>query len=133
MAGFAQTLLRASRLLGRPELAEAARHAADAGIAHIPRMDGSILCCGLAGIGTMAIDLAQHDPAGGQAYWDAARAAAEQMLLRRSGPAERPAFLRRSLTDHSASLGLGVAGIHSFFRRLALGGGADPMPFPVGS
>jgi hypothetical protein len=127
MAGFAQTLLGAGRLLDEPALIDAAHYAAEAAIAHIPRMDGSILCCGLAGIGTMAIDLALHDPAGGEAYWDAASAAAAQMLLRRSGPPDRPTFVRPKLTDHSASLWLGVAGIHSFFRRLGERAGADPM------
>ncbi|NUR58531.1 MAG: hypothetical protein HOV87_07535 [Catenulispora sp.] len=130
MAGFAQTLLGAGRLLEEPALIDAAHYAAEAANAHIPRMDGSILCCGLAGIGTMAIDLALHDPAGGEAYWDAAHAAGAQMLLRRSGPPDRPTFVRPKLTDHSASLALGVAGIHSFFRRLGQRGGADPMPFP---
>lgn len=130
MAGFAQTLLSAGRLLDEPALTDAAHYAAQAAIAHIPRMDGPILCCGLAGIGTMSIDLALHDPANGEPYWDAAHAAAAQMLLRRSGPPDRPTFVRPKLTDHSASLALGVAGIHSFFRRLGQRGGGDPMPFP---
>jgi serine/threonine protein kinase len=133
-AGFSQTLLRAGDLLADPALTNAARYAVDAAVAHVPRMDRPIQCCGLAGIGNAVIDLALHDaaidPAGSAKYWDAAWAVAKQMLLRRSGPAERPAFIRHDLADHSASWALGTAGMLSFFRRLDQRGSSDGTPLP---
>ncbi|NUR60375.1 MAG: protein kinase/lanthionine synthetase C family protein, partial [Catenulispora sp.] len=121
LSGIASSLLGAADLLGDQRYAAAARRAADACISLIPRVDKPFQCCGLAGIGSMLIDFAVHD--GDEKYWTAARAVAAQMLLRSAGPADHPVFVKDNPGDYSASWAYGLAGILSFFRRLARGGG----------
>ena len=55
LAGIATSLLTAAEYLNEANYRAAARRAADACIALIPRMDKPTQCCGLAGIGTMLI------------------------------------------------------------------------------
>jgi hypothetical protein len=121
LSGIASSLLVAADHLGDPRYADAARRAADACVALVPRVDKPFQCCGLAGIGSMLIDLAVHD--GDEKYWTAARAVAAQMLLRSAGPADHPVFVKDNPGDYSASWAYGLAGILSFFRRLSRGGG----------
>jgi len=92
-------------------------------------MDKPTQCCGLAGIGTMLIDVAAQD--GGERYWQGSRAVVAQMLLRSAGPAEHPVFVRDDPGEYSASWAYGLAGILGFFRRLARRGG--PVALGVGS
>jgi hypothetical protein len=115
LSGIAQSLAEAGSVLGDPALVDAAKVAADACLAHVPRMDSPIQCCGLAGVGTMLIDLAAHD----ERYWDGAYEVVSQMLLRSSGPAGHPVFLKDDPGDYSASWAYGIAGILGFYRRLA--------------
>lgn len=129
LAGIATSLLIAAEYLNDANYRAAARRAADACIALIPRMDKPTQCCGLAGIGTMLIDAAGQD--GGERYWQGARAVVAQMLLRSAGPAEHPVFVRDDPGEYSASWAYGLAGILGFFRRLSRGGG--PVALGVGS
>ena len=127
LSGIASSLLMAADQLGDRRYAAAARRAADACVALVPRVDKPFQCCGLAGIGSMLIDLAVHD--GDEKYWTAARAVAAQMLLRSAGPADHPVFVKDNPGDYSASWAYGLAGILSFFRRLSRGGGPAMLSF----
>ncbi|GAA1996730.1 lanthionine synthetase LanC family protein [Catenulispora subtropica] len=125
LSGIASSLLMAGDHLGEPQYVAAARRAADACIALIPRVDKPVQCCGLAGIGNMLIDVAAHDD--DEKYWDAAHAVAAQMLLRSAGPADHPVFVKNNPTDYSASWAYGLAGILGFFRRLSRHGGPTAL------
>jgi hypothetical protein len=140
LAGIATSLLAAGDSLNEPAYTAAARRAADACIALIPRMDKPTQCCGLSGIGNMLIDVAGSDGdgggggrggVGGERYWDATRAVVAQMLVRSAGPAEHPVFVRDEPGEYSASWAYGIAGILGFFRRLSHGGG--PMALAAGA
>lgn len=137
LAGIATALLTAGEYLNDSRYTDAARRAADACVALIPRMDKPTQCCGLAGIGNMLIDVARADSGGvgdgdgGERYGRAARAVVAQMLVRSAGPADHPVFVRDRPGEYSASWAYGVAGILSFYRRLSRGGG--PMALAVGS
>jgi class IV lanthipeptide synthase len=129
LAGIATSLLTAGEYLNDPAYTDAARRAANACVALIPRMDKPTQCCGLSGIGNMLIDLATRD--GDERYWQAARAVVAQLLVRSAGPAGHPVFGRDTPGEYSASWAYGLTGILSFFRRLARGGG--PMALTVSS
>ena len=129
LAGIARSLLHAGDVLDDPALLTAARQAADACVAFLPRVSVASQCCGAAGIGNTLIDFALHDA--DQRYWDAATAVAAEMLLRGSGPAGHPVFKRDAPEDNSASWAFGVAGTLAFFRRLSHRGGATGLPLPI--
>ena len=129
LAGIALSLLTAGEYLNDSGYTDAARRAADACIALVPRMDKPTQCCGLAGIGNMLIDVACRE--GDERYWEAARAVVAQLLVRSAGPADHPVFVRDHPGEYSASWAYGIAGILSFFRRLSRGGG--PMALAVSS
>lgn len=125
LAGIAISLLTAGEYLNDSAYTDAARRAADACIALIPRMDKATQCCGLSGIGNMLIDLATRD--GDERYWQASRAVVAQLLVRSAGPAGHPVFVRDTPGEYSASWAYGLAGILSFFRRLSRGGGPTAL------
>jgi hypothetical protein len=127
LAGIALSLLTAGVYLNDAAYTAAARRAADACIALIPRVDKPTQCCGLAGIGNMLIGLAAQE--GDERYREAAYAVVAQMLVRSAGPARHPIFVRPRPGEYSASWAYGLAGILSFFRRLSRGGG--PMALAV--
>ncbi|MFD0636809.1 lanthionine synthetase LanC family protein [Catenulispora yoronensis] len=130
LSGIASTLLFAGDCLGDARYVAAARRAADACIALVPRIDKPIQCCGLAGVGNMLIDVAVHDD--DEKYWGAARGVIGQMLLRSAGAPGHPLFVKDNPTEYSASWAYGVAGILSFFRRFLRGGGAMVLGVGVG-
>jgi hypothetical protein len=121
LAGIATGLLTAGEYLNSAEYIHAARRAADACVALIPRMDKPTQCCGLSGIGNMLIDVAGHEA--DEQYWAAARAVVAQLLVRSAGPAGHPILVRDDPGEYSASWAYGVTGILGFFRRLSRGGG----------
>ena len=129
LAGIAISLLTAGEYLNEPGYTDAGRRAAGACTALIPRVDKPTQCCGLAGIGNMLIDVACRE--GDERYWEAARAAVAQLLVRSAGPAGHPVFVRDHPGAYSASWAYGVAGILSFFRRLSRGGGPMALAAPA--
>jgi hypothetical protein len=128
LSGIAPVLLLASTVLQDPSLARLARDTTETCIAYLPRLSTPGRCCGIAGVGSVLIDLAisTHD----ERYWHAAERAGIQILLRSAGTPSHlilPAGPGHSSTGWAA----GLAGVLSFFRRLARHGEPDSIPLPT--
>jgi class IV lanthipeptide synthase len=128
LAGIAPVLLHAGDVLHDHALGALARRLADVCLDFLPHVSVPVQCCGLAGIGNLFVDLAVHDCSG--QYWAAAYATARQLLMRSTGPADHPVFVKDSLEEYGASWAFGVAGQLAFFRRLARHGGPGSVPMP---
>ncbi|MEO3821915.1 lanthionine synthetase LanC family protein [Plantactinospora sp. B24E8] len=128
LSGITQTLWYAGRVLDDAELADLAGHLADVCTTFLPRVSVAVQCCGSAGVGNMLIDLALQDT--DPRYWEAARAAGVQMLLRGAGTNTHPVFVAEEPGAKSASWAFGVAGFLSFFRRLSRRGGTAGLSSP---
>jgi hypothetical protein len=128
LSGIAPVLMLASTVLQDPSLAVLARDAADTCIAYLPQLSTPGRCCGIAGVGSVLIDLAisTHD----ERYWHAAELAGVQILLRSGGTPSHPIIPVRA-SQSSAGWAAGLAGLLSFFRRLAHRGGRDSIPLPA--
>jgi tRNA A-37 threonylcarbamoyl transferase component Bud32 len=126
LAGIGQTFLHASTVLGDMSFADLAGQAADACIARVPRLRTLGQCCGAVGVGSYLLDLATVQQS--ERYQDAAHAVAAHLLIRSAGPPGHPRFVTRDAPpDRSLSWAHGLAGLLSFFRRLARGG-PDCLP-----
>lgn len=128
LAGIAPVLLHAGDVLHDHSLGTLARRLADVCLDFLPQVSVPVQCCGLVGIGNLFVDLAVHDSSG--QYWAAAHATARQLLIRSTGPANHPVFVKDSLEEYGASWAFGVAGQLAFFRRLARHGGPGSLPLP---
>jgi tRNA A-37 threonylcarbamoyl transferase component Bud32 len=126
LTGIGQTLLHASTVLHDPGLASIARQSAQACMAMLPRLGSLGQCCGAAGVGNFLVDLAMLDD--NDRYWGGAYEVAAHMLRRSAGPIDRPVFTETDPDSFAASWATGVAGILTFFRRLAAQGGSDILP-----
>jgi len=126
LAGIAPVLLHAGDVLDDSAFGALARRLADLCADFLPYVSAPIQCCGLVGIGNLFVDLAVHDSSGH--YWAAAHATARQLLMRSTGPANHPVFVKDSLEEYGASWSFGVAGQLAFFRRLAGHGGPGSLP-----
>lgn len=129
LTGIGQTLMHAGAVLGDPDLSCLARQSAHACLALVPRVSALGQCCGAAGVGNFFIDLAMLDDA--DRYLAAAYEVAAHLLRRSGGPLGRPIFTETGLAGFAASWASGVAGILTFFRRLAVKGGPDILPMPM--
>jgi tRNA A-37 threonylcarbamoyl transferase component Bud32 len=127
LTGIGQTLLHGSVVLQAPGLATLARQAAEVCIALVPRQGTLGQCCGAAGVGNFLIDLALLDQ--DERYWDDALKVAAHLLLRSAGPAHHPILTDPAPGSFGASWAAGLAGLLTFFRRLADRGGPDILPF----
>ncbi|MGH3155192.1 MAG: lanthionine synthetase C family protein, partial [Streptosporangiaceae bacterium] len=128
LSGIAPVLLLASTLLQDPSLARLARDTTETCIAYLPRLGAPGRCCGIAGVGSVLIDLAISTQ--DERYWHAAERAGVQILLCSAGTPSHlilPAHPSHSSTGWTA----GLAGLLSFFRRLARHGGPDSIPLPT--
>lgn len=127
LAGIGQTLLYASTVLDDGDLADLARAAADRCAASVSRLSKPGQCCGIAGVGNYLMNVAATDKTG--RYQEAARDVAAHLLLRSAGTPAHPRYFAPGTAPHrSLSWSHGLAGILSFFRRLAHGG---PEPIPA--
>lgn len=125
LAGIAPVLLHAGDVLPDHTLGPLARRLADVCLDFLPQVSVPVQCCGLVGIGNLLVDLAIHDSS--EHYWAAAHATARQLLIRSTGPANHPVFVKDSLEEYGASWSFGVAGQLAFFRRLARHGGPGSL------
>jgi tRNA A-37 threonylcarbamoyl transferase component Bud32 len=128
LSGIAPVLLLASTVLQDPSLARLARDTAETCIAYLPRLSTPGRCCGIAGVGSVLIDLAVSTQ--DERYWHAAERAGVQILLRSAGT---PSHLILPASPGHSSTGWagGLAGLLSFFRRLARRGEPDSIPLPT--
>lgn len=125
LSGIAPVLMLASTVLQDPSLAILGRDTADTCIAYLPQLSTPGRCCGIAGVGNLLIDLAVRT--GDERYWHAAERAGVQVLLRSAGTASH-LILPAHAGHSSAGWAAGLAGVLSFFRRLANRGGPDSVP-----
>lgn len=128
LSGIAPVLLLASTVLQDPSLARLARDTTEICIAYLPRLGAPGRCCGIAGVGSVFIDLAIRTQ--DERYWHAAERAGVQILLCSAGTSGHlvlPAHASHSRTGWAA----GLAGVLSFFRRLARRGEPDSIPLPI--
>lgn len=120
LAGVARVLHSCGQILDEPELTGAAIQASEACLNWVPRMATIGQCCGLAGVGSMLLNLALARRSAGRS--DGLELVAGQLLRRSSGPVGRPVFRAGS---HDTSWGYGTAGALAFFRSMrdgAIGG-----------
>ncbi len=127
LSGIAPVLLLAGTVLADPSLTGLALDTADTCIAYLPRLSTPGRCCGIAGVGSFLIDFAISTQ--DERYWDAAERAGVQILLRSAGTPGHPIF-PADPNHSSAGWAAGLAGILSFFRRLARRGEPDSIPLP---
>lgn len=127
LSGIAPVLLLAGTVLQDPTLARLAGDATETCIAYLPRLSTPGRCCGIAGIGSVLIDFAIKTQE--ERYWHAAERAGVQILLRSAGT---PSHLIIPATPGQSGTGwaAGLAGLLSFFRRLARRGEPDSIPLP---
>jgi tRNA A-37 threonylcarbamoyl transferase component Bud32 len=123
LAGIGPVLLQASAVLDDKSLASLAKEAADACIAGVPRFGTLGRCCGAAGVGSFLIDLAVSTE--DERYWRAAQDVGTHLLLRSAGPPAHPVFVKDTGVLGGPTWSQGLAGLLSFFRRLARRGGPD--------
>jgi hypothetical protein len=128
LSGIAPVLLLASTVLQDPALARLARDTTETCIAYLPRLSAPGRCCGIAGVGSVLIDLAISTQ--DERYWHAAERAAVQLLLRSGGTPGHLIFPANP-GHSSAGWAAGLAGVLSFFRRLARRGEPDSIPLPA--
>lgn len=127
LSGIAPVLLLASTVLQDSSLARLARDTTEACIAYLPRLNTPGRCCGIAGVGSVLIDLAINTR--DDRYWHAAERAGVQILLRSAGTPSHLIF-PASPDQSSTGWAAGLAGLLSFFRRLARRGEPDSIPLP---
>jgi lantibiotic modifying enzyme len=129
LAGMAPALHRATAVVTDLQLARlatrAAEVAAEAAAQWIPRLDNTIRCCGVAGVGEMFVDL--WLATGDERYRASAYRAAGQLLLRNQGRDDAPIFVSLD-RDAPLSWGMGSAGVLAFLRRLHTGTAFDLIP-----
>ncbi len=124
-SGVGTALVRAYLLTGQRRYLNAAVAAAQAGF--IERWRSSpVQCHGLAGDAELLLDLAACT--GDEGYRAQARAAAAALWLRRRNDSGNLTFADDTGGATSAAFGTGMAGVGSFFLRLAAGG---PRPFTL--
>jgi tRNA A-37 threonylcarbamoyl transferase component Bud32 len=123
LAGIGPVLLQAGAVLDDKSLDRLAKDAAEACIAGVPRFDILGRCCGAAGVGNFLIDLAVSTE--DERYWRAAQDVGTHMLLRSAGPPGHPVFVKDTGVLGGPTWSQGLAGLLSFFRRLASRGGPD--------
>ena len=128
LSGIAPVLLLASTVLQDSSLARLARDTTETCIAYLPRLSTPGRCCGIAGVGSVLIDLAINTQ--DERYWSAAERAGVQILLRSAGTPSHPIF-PASPGHSSTGWAAGLAGLLSFFRRLARRGEPDSVPLPT--
>jgi hypothetical protein len=128
LSGIAPVLLLASTVLQDPSLARLAGDTAETCIAYLPRLSTPGRCCGIAGVGSVLIDLAISTE--DERYWHAAERAGVQILLRSAGTPSHPVFPAHP-SHSSTGWAAGLAGILSFIRRLARRGEPDSIPLPT--
>jgi hypothetical protein len=102
--------------LAIPELTRAAIEASEACLDWAPRMTVVGQCCGLAGVGSMLLNLAPARRTAGRP--DGLDVVAGQLLRRSSGPPNQPTFQAR-FGSHDMSWGYGIAGVLAFYRAFA--------------
>jgi hypothetical protein len=127
LAGVARALVGAGKALASDRLIRRGRELLVSAIEWIPRLDNLTACCGVAGVTSAAIDVAEmlRDE---RASLDAIVPALEAVRLRSSRRDELDQF---SLNEGEAplSLGLGVAGVLHLLWRIDVGGpGFIPSP-----
>jgi serine/threonine protein kinase len=128
LSGIAPVLLLASTVLQDPSLARLARDTTETCIAYLPQLSTPGRCCGIAGVGSVLIDLAINTQ--DERYWHAAERAGVQILLRSAGTPSHPIF--PASPGHSGTgWAAGLVGLLSFFRRLARRGEPDSIPLPT--
>lgn len=125
LTGIAHTLIDASDTLGEPSWMRIAAASGEACRARIPYMAMPGQCCGLAGVGTLLVRLAQATQQ--DRFHAGAREVALQLLIRSGGPDGAPAYVVRS-GRNPASWAVGTAGILQFYRCLRSGFYADILP-----
>jgi lantibiotic modifying enzyme len=126
-SGVGTALLRAHVWTGQRRYLNAAVAAARAGLMERWR-SSTVQCHGLAGDAELLLDLAAVT--GDEGYRALARQAAASLWLRRrvDGPGDLIVFPDDTGGAVSAAFGTGMAGVGSFFLRLAAGG---PRPFTL--
>ncbi|WP_344526696.1 lanthionine synthetase LanC family protein [Streptomyces albiaxialis] len=88
LAGASRALHRAGRHFDEPELITAARAAAFACAAWVPRMENLSQCCGAVGVGTALLEIGHAE--GDARLWEAALDVARHLLVRSPGPTRPP-------------------------------------------
>ena len=126
LAGTSRVLHRAGRHFDEPELTTAARAAALACAAWVPRMENLSQCCGVTGVGTALLEIGHAE--GDARLWEAAQDVARHLLVRSTGPDDAPSFISFDRQDAPLSWGMGLAGVLTFLRRLADPASPDPLP-----
>ncbi len=121
MAGIGTTLLWAAGCRDEGRYLPTARDAAGACLTMAPRMPVVSQCCGLAGVGELAIDTALTT--GDEEFWDGAEQIAALILSRCGGDISCPLIPDDTLGSTSGSWGRGSSGVLSFLRRLRHRGG----------
>ncbi|MEO6701724.1 MAG: lanthionine synthetase LanC family protein [Jatrophihabitantaceae bacterium] len=119
LAGIALALNEAGVLLAEPDLVRVAVGLTDHCLAWVPRLSTVGQCCGLAGVGSMLIELAPaRSRFGAAGHPDGGGSEVAGQLLRRSaGPATEPVFQRAGQRP-DLSFSTGSAGLLAFFREL---------------
>ncbi|MFF4947813.1 lanthionine synthetase LanC family protein [Streptomyces chattanoogensis] len=128
LAGAARTLLHAHLLHGEPAFKRSAQAAASACAAWIPRLSRPGQCCGISGVGSMLVEMAQVT--GEDRFHEAARSAARQLLIRSHGPDEAPLLVHPGFQEMPYSWAQGYAGVLGFLRRLNRPETPDLLPSP---
>jgi hypothetical protein len=124
-SGVGTALVRAHAHTGRRRYLNAAVAAARAGLTERWR-SSPVQCHGLAGDAELLLDLAACT--GDEGYRSQARQAAASLWMRRRDDSGSLAFPDDTGGSVSAAFGTGMAGVGSFFLRLAAGG---PRPFTL--
>ncbi|WP_052808964.1 lanthionine synthetase LanC family protein [Streptomyces natalensis] len=130
LAGAARVLLHAHLRYGEAAFLTSAQAAASACAAFLPRMSRPGQCCGIAGVGSMLVDMARAT--GQERFQEAARTAARQLLIRSYGPDDAPLFVHPDFQQLPYSWSQGYAGVLAFLRRLNRPDTPEPLPSPAG-
>jgi lantibiotic modifying enzyme len=121
LAGIGAVLVQAGRRREDEQLLALAADTAEVCRFLAPRMSLTVLCCGLAGIGELCVDLAVAT--GEERHWREAGEVAALILARSAGPADRPRFPGSTPDAESAAWATGTPGVLGFLRRLHRRGG----------
>ncbi|MDT0344304.1 class III lanthionine synthetase LanKC N-terminal domain-containing protein [Streptomyces litchfieldiae] len=125
LAGAARALQHAGVVLDEPECVRAAAVAGDACVRWIPRMENLSQCCGVCGVGSALLDLA--DSGGGEKYRAAAGRVARHLMVRSHGPDDAPELIALTGQDAPLSFGMGYAGVLAFLYGLRSPGAPDVL------
>jgi class IV lanthipeptide synthase len=126
LAGAARTLLHAGEVFNELEFERSARSTAATCAGWIPRMENLAQCCGVCGVGSALVDIAQGS--GDERCWDGAHEVVRHLLARSHGPDEEPLLIDPARQDAPLSWGMGNAGILAFLRRLNRPDSPDLLP-----